>query len=157
MSPSYVPHPDDPAMRAMNVSFFHHRRIRRDAVLGIIVLSATLAGWGPLALARRLIVWAVEYPLLQERSATERDLPQFTHLAASQVGYGPNAAKAFTSPMPFASFTIVDEDDWSIVWRGVGPGRHVATDLLGSLTNVWVGDFTNFATSGRYRTRLTTA
>ena len=80
-------------------------------VLGIIVLSATLAGWGPVALARRLIVWAIEFPILQERSATERDLPQFTHLAASQVGDEPNGAKAFTSPLPFASFAIVDEDE----------------------------------------------
>ena len=73
----------------MSVSFFHHRRMLvGSAVFGIIVLSTTLAGWGPLALARRLIVWAVEYPLLQERSATERDLPQFAHLAASQVGDG---------------------------------------------------------------------
>jgi len=140
-------------MRAMKVSFFHHRRrlVGSAIVLGIVVLSATLAGWRPLALARRFIVWAVESPILEERSATERDLTPFTHLAASQVGYGPNAAKAFTSPQPFASFAIVDEEDQSIVWRGVGPGHHVATDLLGSLRNVWVGDFTNFATSGRYR------
>ena len=140
-------------IRAIRSSLLHHHRmlIGSAIVLGIIVLSATLAGWRPVALARRLIVWAVEYPILQERAATERDLPQFTHLAASQVGYGPNAAKAFTSPLPFASFAIVDEEDQSIVWRGVGPGRHVATDLLGSLRNVWVGDFTNFAISGRYR------
>jgi hypothetical protein len=77
-----------PAMRAMSVSFFHHRRmlVGSAIVLGIVVLSATLAGWGPLALARRLLVWAVEFPILQERSATERDLPQFTHLAAGTCG-----------------------------------------------------------------------
>ena len=85
------------------------------------------------------------------------DLPQFTHLAASQVGYGPSVAKAFTSPLPFTSFALVDEDHQSIVWRGVGPGRQVATDLLGSLRSVWVGDFTSFEHQAGTVSRPTTA
>jgi hypothetical protein len=105
-------------------------------VVGIVVLGATLVGWRSLAPARRLIVRAVEYPMLRERSSTERDLPRFTHLGASQVGYGPSMAKAFTSPLPFTSFAIVDEEHQSVVWRGVGPERQVATDLLGSLRSV---------------------
>lgn len=75
----------------------------------------------------------------------------FARLATSQVGYGPQMRKLFTSPREFASFTVVRERDGGVVLRGGKPAKAVRTRLLGPIGTVWVGDFTLLASPGRYR------
>lgn len=123
----------------------------------VIVATIAAAGvgfaldWTPLRGARPLVVRALEYPLELVRAATGPDLQAFTHLAASQVGYPTAAPKAFTSHRAFGSFTIVDHATGRVVWAGGAPARELETPHLGPVPTVWIGEFTAFATPGRYR------
>ena len=78
-------------------------------------------------------------------------LESFTRLAASQLGYLPTGPKAFTSPRAFGSFVVVDDATHTTAWQGGAPTRAVATDLLGSVPEVWIGEFTAVVAPGRYR------
>jgi len=75
----------------------------------------------------------------------------FAHLAASQVGYAPSMPKQFTSAHAFKRFQVRGERDGAVVFDGGAPVRTVKTDLLGSIDTVWIGDFSNLTTPGRYR------
>jgi endoglucanase len=120
------------------------------ATAGLVALvlctSAASRRWGQAAAARVVGVWT----LLERRSVREEE-PPFAHLAASQVGYGPRLRKEFTSPTPFASFAVEDEGSGTVAFRGGGQLRAVQTDLLGSTTTVFIGDFSPLSTAGRYR------
>jgi endoglucanase len=84
------------------------------------------------------------------RESIRRVEPPFSHLAASQVGYGPSMRKEFTSPRRFGSFRVVAEPGGAVAFAGGPPVRAVHTDVLGDIETVWIGDFTALATPGRY-------
>ena len=84
------------------------------------------------------------------RDALRRVEPPFSHLAASQVGYGPSMRKELTSPRRFGSFRVVLEPGGAVAFSGGPPVRTVHTDLLGNVETVWIGDFTPLAAPGRY-------
>jgi endoglucanase len=91
------------------------------------------------------------YPERSRRASAGVDEQAFVRLAASQVGYGPWMQKRFTSPRPFTSFTVVDQQDGSAAFRGRTPMREVHTDVLGAIKTVWLGDFSALHTPGRYQ------
>lgn len=131
------------------VSPVHGTRLVRGAAFLLAVWGfAALLGWPP---AKQAAVRLVDFPIERRRAATGPTLQAFAHLAASQRGYPPNGPKAFTSPTPFSTFAIVDAASGTEVWRREGPGRVVVTDRLGTVTRVWIGDFTDLTTPGRYR------
>lgn len=76
----------------------------------------------------------------------------FEKIAATQLGYLPNAKKQFTSPTQFTSFAIKRVSDNATVYTGGGPIRTV-NDHQGVLNGatVWIGDFSSFTTPGRYK------
>jgi endoglucanase len=76
--------------------------------------------------------------------------PPFSHLATSQVGYGPSMRKEFTSPRRFGGFRVVAEPGGAVAFAGGPPVRAVNTDVLGDIETVWIGDFTALAAPGRY-------
>ena len=119
------------------------------AVLGaaLVVDATRLASPKGLGELRRAVL---DYPALVRRSRAPVDLERFTRLAASQVGYGPSMRKHFTSAQPFDSFSVVDERDGSMALVGGRPIREVATDVLGDIRTVWIGDFSSLRTPGRY-------
>jgi len=59
--------------------------------------------------------------------------------------------KQFTSAHAFKRFQVRGERDGAVVFDGGAPVRTVKTDLLGSIDTVWIGDFSNLTTPGRYR------
>lgn len=124
------------------------------ASVALALGAVALALAGPDRPARAGLVAAakqvVGYPAWLRRSWL-REEPPFSRLAASQVGYAPSMEKEFTSPRPFRSFTVVDERSGEVALRGQGPGRRIATDVLGPITEVWVGDFSSLRVPGRYR------
>jgi endoglucanase len=91
------------------------------------------------------------FPALRRRAAAASEEPPFSRLAASQVGYAPSMRKQFSSPRTFASFEVLNERDGSVVFRGGPPVRAIATEVLGAIRTVWVGDFTPLDAPGRYR------
>lgn len=91
-----------------------------------------------------------DYPARARRARETVDLEPFTKLAASQVGYGSTMQKHFTSPKPFTSFTVVDQQNGSTVFRGGAPLRQVRTDVLGAIDTVWIGDLSDVRTAGRF-------
>jgi endoglucanase len=136
----------------------------------------SLRGWRGLSLAALLLAFASALFLLAGPAALRtkarhavgrllgavrrferRRLPEeealFSHLATSQVGYGPFAQKQFTSPRPFTSFVVLDETTPGLALQGTGPVRSVKTDVLGPFTSVFVGDFSALVRPGRYRVR----
>ena len=58
--------------------------------------------------------------------------------------------KQFSSPRRFASFQVVNLNG-EVAFQGGPPVREIPTDALGALRTVWVGDFTQLRTPGRYR------
>ena len=123
------------------------------AAAGLTLLAtAVVAGApGPLKQAVSQAVNKVRGSLAWARRAAEGpEPPAFSGLAASQVGYGPAMVKRFSSPRPFQSFQVIGAAG-EVVFEGGAPIREVATDLLGAIRTVWVGDFTPLRTPGRYR------
>jgi endoglucanase len=59
--------------------------------------------------------------------------------------------KQFTSPHAFSRFEVVNEPDGVVTFRGGPPVRAIATDVLGAIRTVWIGDFTALTRPGRYR------
>ena len=117
--------------------------------LTVAILAAGVAFvWPP---ARRLVLSALSAPVNDARASTGPVLVPFTRLAASQLGYLPNGPKAFTSPRPFRSFVVVNEVTHTTAWQGGPPAREVATEVLGAVSTVWLGDFTVLTEPGRYR------
>ncbi len=102
------------------------------------------------ALARR----AIGYPAWRQRASVQLDEPPFQHLATSQLGYAPGMRKLFTSPHRFSTFRVLDERDGRIALVGGPPTRELRTDLLGTIDEVWIGDFSALSTPGRYRVAL---
>jgi len=84
------------------------------------------------------------------RSSIGKADPPFSHLGASQVGYGPSMLKQFTSARRFGSFQVVVESSGAVAFAGGPPARVVHTELLGDVGTVFVGDFTALAAPGRY-------
>jgi endoglucanase len=99
---------------------------------------------------RRLARRAAGYPAWRQRAASAQG-PPAAGLSASQVGYGPRARKEFTSPLPFESFEVRREPGGAVAFRGGPPLRSLATDLLGPVRTVWIGDFSALEAPGRYR------
>ncbi len=123
------------------------------AAAGLTLLAAAVVAGapGPLQKAVSQAVNKVRGSLAWSRRAAEGpEPPVFSGLAASQVGYGPAMVKRFSSPRPFQSFQVVGTAG-EVVFEGGPPIREVATDLLGAIRTVWVGDFTPLRTPGRYR------
>jgi hypothetical protein len=83
----------------------------------------------PRALGRRLFGWRAWH----ERAARPRWPAPFSHLAASQVGYGPRMQKEFTSPAPFQSFRVVDVQDGKTVLSDTAPPRALSVQGLGAV------------------------
>jgi endoglucanase len=113
------------------------------AAVGLALVTTGLARRG----AKRVLAeWNT-----RKRAAMRVEEPAFAHLAASQVGYGPSMTKQFTAPRKFGGFRVVHERDGSEVFAGGAPSRAIATDLLGDIHTVWIGDFTRLSAPGRYR------
>ncbi|MEQ1911797.1 MAG: glycoside hydrolase family 9 protein, partial [Vicinamibacterales bacterium] len=91
-----------------------------------------------------------DYPARSRRARTGAEAMPFTRLAASQVGYGPLMQKHFTSPKPFTSFTVIDQQNGAAAFRGGAPIRQVHTDVLGDINTVWIGDLSDLHAPGRY-------
>jgi len=119
------------------------------AILGLVFVADAWRLASPTRLGdlRRAVL---DYPALLGRSRARVDLERFPRLAASQVGYGPAMRKRFTSPQRFKSFTVVDERDGSTAFTGGQPIRELSTDVLGDIRTVWIGDFSDLRTPGRY-------
>lgn len=111
-----------------------------------VTLSAVL--W---PVARPLVRSVATVPMQWWRATTGPHLEPFGRLAASQLGYLPRGPKAFTSPRPFATFSVIDAAQGVTVWRAKTPPAALTTGLLAATTSVWIGDFTAFTTPGRYR------
>jgi endoglucanase len=125
------------------------RRRRIGLALGALAAVAlALAAAGPERLRRASWI-ARGLPAWLLRAAAPAEPPLFSQLAASQVGYGPDLRKEFSSPRPFGAFRVVREADGREALRG-GPGREIATDLLGPGRSAWIGDFTALRAPGRY-------
>lgn len=86
-----------------------------------------------------------------ERRWAREEVPLFSSLATSQIGYGPSMQKHFTSPAPFATFVVMDARTGAVAFRGAGPTRRMETTLLGDIPTVWFGDFSALSAEGRYR------
>lgn len=130
-------------------------------LLAVLVASLASATPAPVASAppgleplRRAYGAAVGRAALWRRAREREDAAPFGHLAASQVGYAPRMQKRFTSPRPFTSFEVVREADGTVAYRGGLPVRTVATNLLGAIRTVWIGDFSPLTEPGRYRVVL---
>jgi len=117
------------------------------AGLAVIGALTTPLWWAPAKEPARLLR---DFPVRQARARNAADSMWFGHLAASQIGYAPAAPKAFTSPRPFSSFTVINQDTGETAWTGGNPTQ-IASDKLGPVTTVWTGDFTPLATPGQYR------
>jgi len=131
---------------------------RRAAALGLLAVCAALvlSAAGPTGLRhleRRVAARLLGTVRLLARRLHRTEEPLFSHLAASQVGYGPEAQKHFTSPRPFTSFLVEEETTGAVSFKGGGPVRSVKTDVLGPFTTVFVGDFSSVSAPGRYRVR----
>ena len=128
-------------------------RLRWAGAAAVLLGSAALAAAFPGV--RRAVRGAVREvraaTVLRERAALPPEEPPLVRLAASQVGYGPRLRKRFTSPKPFASFSVVDVPGGSVAFRGGAPVRSVPTDVLGAARTAWIGDFTPLHRFGRYR------
>jgi len=83
------------------------------------------------------------------RSSIGKADPPFSHLGASQVGYGPSMLKQFTSARRFGSFQVVVESSGAVAFAGGPPARVVHTELLGDVGTSSLGDFTALAAPGR--------
>jgi endoglucanase len=90
------------------------------------------------------------YPAWRRRAALGPEGLPFGGLAASQVGYGPSMLKQFSSPRRFTSFRVVS-DSGEVAFQGGLPIREIQTSTLGTVSTVWVGDFTPLRALGRYR------
>ena len=90
------------------------------------------------------------YPAWYLRSTAKPEVPPFSGLAASQLGYGPFMVKQFSSPRHFASFEVKNAAG-EVALRGGAPIREITTDELGAVRTVSVGDFTPLQTPGRYQ------
>jgi endoglucanase len=77
--------------------------------------------------------------------------PAMDYIAASQVGYGPNMKKQFTSPVDFNNYDIVRVSDNAVVYTGGGSIRAVLNPGVLGNSPVFIGDFTGFRTPGRYK------
>lgn len=116
------------------------------AFLAALLLIPASHHWPSKAAARLLGVGR-----LVERRWGRDEGRFFSVLATSQAGYGPAMRKQFTSPLPFQAFLVRDESNGTVAFQGGGPLRTVATDLLGDIHAVWIGDFSPLAKTGRYR------
>src|SRR5262245_60289750 len=130
------------------------RRSPRWAV-GLTVALAGLAAFAVLAFGQgpRLkgtVDWLRGTPAWLRRAALGPEDPAFNGLAASQVGYAPSMLKQFSSPKPFTSFQVMSATN-EVTFQGGPPVREIATDALGAIRTVWVGDFTPLRAPGRYR------
>jgi endoglucanase len=127
---------------------------RRRATLALL-LAAVAGGLSLFPqvrhLGRRAAARALGALRLAERRRLPKEAEPFSHLAASQVGYAPQARKEFTSPTPFSSFRVLDEATGAVAFQGGGPVRSVDTRVLGPFLRVYTGDFTAVLTPGRYR------
>jgi len=88
-------------------------------------------------------------PIRLARALRGRDHPVFANVAVSQVGYGPYMRKRFTAAHSFSAFSLVDASG-TVVFRGSGPAQQLETTVLGSIRTVWIGDFTDLVTQGRF-------
>jgi endoglucanase len=121
---------------------------------GVVALAAavTLAALGAASgLAGRAAKSVLGHWNGRKRLATRAVEAPFSHLAASQIGYGPSMAKQFSAPREFGGFRVVSERDGRVAFVGGGPVRKVRTDILGAIDTVWIGDFSPLTTPGRYR------
>lgn len=103
--------------------------------------------------ARPLVSTVAGAPIRWWRALTGPTLDSFGRLATSQLGFSPTGPKAFTSPLPFTTFSVIDVAQGATMWKNSGapPPAPLPTTVLGATTAVWVGDFTAFAVPGRYR------
>jgi endoglucanase len=74
----------------------------------------------------------------------------FGLLAASQVGYAPAMSKRFSSPRRFERFRVVHEVEGRVAFEGNGPDCEQPVSDLGAVDRVWMGDFSELTTAGRY-------
>jgi len=113
----------------------------------VLALAPTAASlWARRAAGRVLGLRA----LIERRFLRDEGAP-FAHLATSQVGYGAEMRKEFTSPAAFGAFVVQDEQTGKVVFTGGSPVRTLTSEVLGSLGKVWIGDFSPFFATGRYR------
>jgi endoglucanase len=87
----------------------------------------------------------------QRRTAAAIHEPAFGRVAVSQVGYAPSMRKLFTSPRAFRAFRVLRDPEGTSAFEGSGPIRQLDSDLLGAVRTVWIGDFSELRTPGRYR------
>jgi len=127
----------------------------RRPVIALLVAAAITASSGVLAATapgRRALLAVLAWPRLRARAAERSEPPFFSIVAASQVGYGPDMAKRFSSPRPFESFEVLSVPGEAVAFTGGGPVRRVAGDAVtGPGTAAWIGDFTPLEAPGRYR------
>ena len=115
-------------------------------VLGAVSLARRQSPVAALADARRFLLG---YGARTARSKLSIDERTFGHLAVTQLGYGPDMVKHFTSARPFNAFRVTDENG-TVVFTGHGPLRAVDTSVLGDISRVWIGDFTALRAPGRF-------
>lgn len=124
---------------------------RPGAIHQTSALAWAATGSGVLDRARSAVRrWREERATAQRVEAGGPPGP-LTRLAVSQVGYSPEMTKRFTSPAAFRTFRVIDEHDGMVAFAGGAALRTVETHLLGRKEKVWVGDFSDLRTVGRYR------
>jgi endoglucanase len=120
------------------------------AVMGLIAVHRETGKADPVMLLKKAANRLRGYAAWHQRAAVRLEPLPFDGLAASQVGYGPLMVKQFSSARRFASFQVVSASG-EIAFHGGQPIREISTEALGTVSTVWIGDFTPLRASGRYR------
>ena len=119
------------------------------AALTLVVSGAVLVS--ALPVAKATLVRTLAWPARLARASAPRPAAPLADLAATQVGYPPAGLKAFTADRPFTAFSVVDAQSGAVAWRSTTAPRRVASEDPDHAAGAWIGDFSAFATPGRYR------
>jgi endoglucanase len=99
-------------------------------------------------------LWIDDFKITNVRlyAGVPRSVAQMEFIGATQLGFIPNGRKQFSSPVQFTSFEVKRVSDNATVFTGGAPIRTV-NDQQGVLNGatVWIGDFSNVTTPGRYK------
>jgi endoglucanase len=113
--------------------------------LGLLALGAPQSRRWLVRKTKGMLAW----PIRHERAKLRRTEFPLAGLAASQVGYGPEMEKRFTSPRSLEGYQVRREADQKPICESSGPlERLPAGDR--EIGSVWAGDFSAVTAPGRY-------
>ena len=120
----------------------------------VAVSLAIAGGWlvGPRVsgVVREAAVSLASMPVRSLRARAAGAITATPRLAANQLGFAPGGPKQFSSPSVFTSFVVIHDATGQAVWQGRTPPRRIEAGAADHSGAVWVGDFSPFATPGRY-------